>query len=254
MRFTLNGEQLELLPEDVQRRLRDVSPEPVRRYGVNVGSGFYPVKQAFEAATGIPRSRFTTQVARRHLAALGFEPVATDHQHLTVTTSAERAFSSERPRADTAEPFADNGDWHTEARVQAMVMTHLEHRGWTIKSFADTASREPGIDIVAERGTDLLAIEVKGFPGRSYADPRRKDEKKRARPSTQAKGWYGRAVLAAMLTRSHMPQARSVIALPDFPRYRDLFRDTAESLQKCGIEVWWVGKEGGVTPWTGRNR
>lgn len=101
-------------------------------------------------------------------------------------------------------------------------MAHLQHDGWVITSFADTASREPRIDIVATRNADTLAIEVKGFPGRNYADPRRQGEKKRAQPSTQAKGWYGRAVLVAMLTRSRMPQARSVIALPDFPRYRSL--------------------------------
>jgi hypothetical protein len=182
MRFTLNGEQFELSPEEVLGRLSGVSPEPVRQYCVKVGSGFYPVKQAFEVASGVPRSRFTTQVAKRHLAALGFEPIAIDRQHRTVTTSVERTSSSGRRHADATGPSADNGDWHTEALVQAMVMVHLENRGWTIKSFANTASREPGIDIVAERGTDTLAIEVKGFPGRGYADPRRKGEKKRAQP------------------------------------------------------------------------
>jgi hypothetical protein len=106
MRFTLNGEQLELSLEDVHRRLRDISPEPLRQYGVKVGSGFYPVKQAFEVATGVPRSRFTTQVARRHLAALGFEPVAVDHQHLTMTTRAEPASSSGRRRAGATGPSA----------------------------------------------------------------------------------------------------------------------------------------------------
>jgi hypothetical protein len=93
----------------------------------------------------------------------------------------------------------------------------------------------------------VLAIEVKGFPGRDFADLRRVNEKKKAHPSGQAKGWYGSAVLAAMLTRSKMSHARSIIALPDFPRYRNLFRETAESLEKCGIELWWVTEEGGVT-------
>lgn len=65
---------------------------------------------------------------------------------------------------------------------------------------ADTASRERGIDIVAEREAGTLAIEVKGFPSRGFADPRRVNEKKKAHPSAQATGWYGRAVLEAMLT------------------------------------------------------
>jgi len=119
--------------------------------------------------------------------------------------------------------------------------------GWQIVSEADAASRQPGIDIVAAREAEELAIEVKGFPGRGFADPRRAHEHKRAHPSGQAKGWYGRAILAAMLTRSRRPHARSVIALPDFPRYRDLFEETAGSLQKCSIEVWWISEDGDVT-------
>jgi Holliday junction resolvase-like predicted endonuclease len=128
-----------------------------------------------------------------------------------------------------------------------MVVAHLVREGWQIVSQADTASRQRGIDIVAAREPEELAIEVKGFPGRGFADPRRAEERKRAQPSTQAKGWYGRAILAAMLTRSRMPHCRSVIALPDFPRYRDLFKETAGSLQKCSIEVWWVSEDGDVT-------
>lgn len=54
MRFTLtNGRQFELTAMDVQDRLHDVSPEPVQEYGVQIGLR-YPVKQTFEAATGVP--------------------------------------------------------------------------------------------------------------------------------------------------------------------------------------------------------
>jgi hypothetical protein len=77
VRFTLNGQQFELTAKDVQDRLRAVSPEPVQEYGVQIGLVRYPVKQALEAATGVSRRKFTTQVARRQLAALDFEIVAT---------------------------------------------------------------------------------------------------------------------------------------------------------------------------------
>jgi hypothetical protein len=50
-----------------------------------------------------------------------------------------------------------------------------------------------------------------------------------------------------MLTRTRRPNARSVIALPDCLKYRDLFRETAGSLAECGIEVWWVSQSGDVT-------
>jgi hypothetical protein len=70
MRFTLNSQQLELNAADVRRKLRDLSPEPLHQYAVRVDSVLYPVKQAFEAATGVTRREFTTETARRHFVAL----------------------------------------------------------------------------------------------------------------------------------------------------------------------------------------
>ena len=199
MRFTLNGQPFELTAADVQDRLRNVSPEPVHEYGVQIDLVRYPVKQAFEAATGVPRRRFTTQVARRQLTALNFEIVA-GRRSAAVCPEGNAARRVE-PATLGAEPSASGGDWHTETRVQAMVVAYLVRDGWQIMSVADTARRERGIDVIAARQADTLAIEVKGFPGRGFADPRRRDEKKRAHPNGQATGWYGRAILAAMLTR-----------------------------------------------------
>lgn len=121
MRFTVNGRQLELTAEDVRRGLRDVRPEPVHQYAIQVGSARYPVKQVFEVVAGVPRSGFTTQVARRVLAAVGFDVVVGRSQLRT----------EEIPRADvgdvavpgTAIPPGE-GDWHAEARVQAMLIGH----------------------------------------------------------------------------------------------------------------------------------
>jgi Holliday junction resolvase-like predicted endonuclease len=246
IQFTVNGHRVELTADEVRHRLRDIRPEPVHQYSVQVGSRVYPVKQAFAAATGIPRSVFTTQAARRHLAALGFE-VAPDRSARRPQPPAGLIMPGTQASATAAGQSASTGDWHTEAKVQAMAVAHLVREGWQIVSEADTASRQRGIDLVTMRENEELAIEVKGFPGRGFADPRRAGERKRTRPSTQATGWYGRAILAAMLTRSRRPYARSVIALPDFPRYRDLFTETARSLQKCNIEVWWVSQDGDVT-------
>jgi len=41
-------------------------------------------------------------------------------------------------------------------------------------------------------------------------------------------------------------QGASVVALPDFPRYRDLHAETAGSLAAANIEVWWVDQAGAV--------
>jgi hypothetical protein len=49
-----------------------------------------------------------------------------------------------------------------------------------------------------------------------------------------------------MRLRSRNPTWRSVIALPDFGRYRDLYAETPGSLAAAGVEVWWVDESGGV--------
>jgi hypothetical protein len=105
-------------------------------------------------------------------------------------------------------------------------------------------------DVVASGDGQTVGIEVKGFPSRAYADPARAGETKRTSASTQAGHWYSQAVLAAMRLRGKKPAWRSVIVLPDFPRYRDLHAETVGSLAAAQIEVWWVDKKGALhRPW-----
>ncbi|WP_406051336.1 hypothetical protein [Kribbella sp. NBC_00889] len=137
-------------------------------------------------------------------------------------------------------------EWHSEATIQSMLVTALATDGWSILSVANTATKEHGVDVIASRDGRTIGIEVKGFPSRAYANPARAGEQKRTSPSTQAGHWYAQAVLAAMRLRSKEPAWRSVIALPDFPRYRDLHSETAGSLEAAGIEVWWVDRTGAL--------
>ena len=73
IQFRLNGQRYELAREDVEIRLTDVAPDAIRKHAVRINDTWYPAIQAFEVATGIPRSEFISHTARRHLAALGFE-------------------------------------------------------------------------------------------------------------------------------------------------------------------------------------
>ncbi len=134
-----------------------------------------------------------------------------------------------------------------EADVQASVVAALTAAGWAIRSVANTATKEHGIDVIAEREGQTIGVEVKGFPGLGYADPARSDQRKRTRPSSQAVHWYSQAILAAMRLRTKHPEWRSVIALPDHPRYRTLHTETAGSLAAAAIDVWWVDTAGDVS-------
>ena len=252
IRFTLNGQRYELSREDVESRLADVAPDAIRKHAVRVNGTWFPAIQAFEVATGVPRSEFISHTARRHLAALGFEIAGEIESRTTSTTAGPALTPPSAPlpatglRRDVSAPVEHGGEWHTEANVQAALVTALAGEGWRILSVANTATKEHGIDVIASRDGQTAGVEVKGYSSRGYADPARAGEVKRTSPSTQAGHWYSQAVLAAMRLRGKEPQWHSVIALPDFPRYRDLHAETAGSLAAAQIEVWWVDQAGAV--------
>lgn len=240
--FVLNGDGHELTREQVETQLRGVEPELVRKHAVRVNGTWYPVRQAFERAVGVSRLDFVSRTARRHLAALGFEIHGDIEPRITGSTVQRMLVPS-----SLASPSGADGEcWHTEANVQAAVVTALAADGWRIISVANTATKEHGIDVEAVRDGEEVGVEVKGFPSRQYADPARRAEAKRTQPSTQAGHWYAQAVLAAMRLRTKRPRLRSVVALPDFPRYRQLFEETRSSLQAAQIELWWVAPDGSM--------
>ena len=153
-----------------------------------------------------------------------------------------------RPLAQPAQPSRPRAslEGRTELAVQAQLVTYLGANGWTILRVADTASKERGIDVVAAKNGITLACEVKGYPSRNYADPRRAGELKPTSPSVQARHWYAQAVLSSMLTLDAYPGYRPTIVLPDAETYRSLYRRTWPSLGQVGIGVWFVGSDGSV--------
>lgn len=235
--FTLNGIQHELARATVSARLTETTPEVILKHAVRVNATWFPVMQAFETATGIPRADFKSRAARRHLATLGYEI----RGEISPRASAPRDESAMSPVT-----LADES-WHTEENVQAEIVTWLASHGWQILSVANTATREHGIDVVASRGDEAVGVEVKGYPSRGYADPARAGEAKRTSPSTQASHWYGQALLAAMRLRGKQPDIHSVIALPDFPRYRALYAETKTPLDAARITIWWVDSLKAIT-------
>ncbi|GAB3488165.1 hypothetical protein [Flexivirga lutea] len=242
VRFILNGRPVELSRSQVEDRLKAVAPDPIRTHAVRINAVLFPVRQAFEVGSGISRDEFTSHTARRHLAALGFElhgEIASRNVHFEESPSAAAV--------ESPKPVVRDETWHTEANVQAAVVRALATDDWRILSVANTATKERGVDVIAERRGRTVGMEVKGFPSRNYADAGRASERKPTQPSTQAGHWYAGALLAAMRLRGREPAWSSVIALPNFPRYRDLHAQTAGSLAAAKIEVWWVSEDGEVT-------
>ena len=171
--------------------------------------------------------------------------VLADHTPESVVSATSTSGSASSDSESCTTPQSTS-EWHTEANVQALLVTALATDGWRILSVANTATKEHGIDVIASRDAQTFGVEVKGFPSRAYADPARAAERKPTSPSTQAGHWFSQAVLAAMRLREKEPTWRSVIALPDFPRYRALHSETVGSLAAAGIEVWWVDQTGSL--------
>lgn len=130
--------------------------------------------------------------------------------------------------------------------MQATLVDWLVDQHWQIISTANTATKEHGVDVIAARGATTAGFEVKGYPSRSYADPRRAHEIKKTAPSNQASHWFAQAILAAMRLRGREPAWVSAIALPDFRRYRDLYAHTSRSLLAAEIEVYWARSDGTI--------
>ncbi len=242
MRFVLNGQAHDLDAAHVEAALSSVAPEPVREFGVRVNGTVYPVKQALAVVLGVPRTDFQSQTARRHLTSLGFEVLGTP-----TSRSAPHPVSS-LGRAGTAPAAAPTVDdphgWPWEGHVQSLFAAYLHSQGWLVTAMADTATKAPGVDLLASKEGRRVGAEVKGFPSVGYADPRRASETKKTQPSTQAGHWFSQALMKALMLLDSHPGHESLMVLPDYPRYRDLAQRTRRGRGAAGVHVVFVGADG----------
>ena len=146
----------------------------------------------------------------------------------------------EEPMMASASPDG----WPQEAAVQSALVGWLARHGSDILRVADTATRERGTDIVASSDGVKLLIEVKGYPGTTYARGPMAGQPKPTAPSLQARHWLADALLKAMRLRGGDEEARVVIAMPDVPRYRSLLSEIDGSLERARIEAWLVESSG----------
>lgn len=72
MRFTVNGQVLDLTREEIVARIRGLDPDPIRLHAVNIEGVWYPVKQVFAQVSGLDVADFNTNHARSILKRLGF--------------------------------------------------------------------------------------------------------------------------------------------------------------------------------------
>lgn len=131
--------------------------------------------------------------------------------------------------------------WPWEGAVQQSFVDALERAGWVVTATADTAVKARGVDVLARKGSRRLGAEVKGWPGTTYADPRRAEDRKPTQPSTQAGHWFAQALMKAIMLLDSHPGSESLVVLPDgHARYDDLARRTASGRASAGVHVVFV--------------
>jgi hypothetical protein len=155
-------------------------------------------------------------------------------------------------RVAQREPSSTASEWAWEGNVQSRVATHLAATGWSIIRVADTAQRERGVDIIAERDGQRLLVEVKGWPSTTYARGEHAGQPKPTQPGLQATHWFDEGV-TTLIRRGIEPGSRLALALPDMPRYRTLLAEADWALDRLDITVYLVTADGAVEMWKQEN-
>jgi hypothetical protein len=124
----------------------------------------------------------------------------------------------------------DNHEWFWEGNVQEAVVRFLKQQNYTIASTANTSTKERGKDIVAYQGESPLWITVKGYPKGTA----------RTRPSLQAGHWFKQAIFDIIKYRIENSEAELGLALPDYPRYRNMVEQIKWFQQVVNFNYFWV--------------
>jgi hypothetical protein len=143
--------------------------------------------------------------------------------------------------AESKSPEADadgvEKPWFWEGIVQSAVVEYLRRAGYQIRSFANTASRQQGKDVIAVAPTGkTLWISAKGYPVGSAKTP----------APTQARHWFADALFDLILWHGEDDSVSLGLALPKQETYRKLVARTDWFLSTVRNCIYWVDQDGSV--------
>ncbi|NEX63351.1 hypothetical protein [Noviherbaspirillum galbum] len=150
------------------------------------------------------------------------------------------------PRPLLPSSLVEGRPWHWEGNVQILLGQYLDREGWHIQRFADTESKEAGIDLEAVRNGRHVLFEVKGFPTTVYDHGANRGQAKITSPSSQARQWYSHAMLKMLMLLEQHPDKEIALCFPDFMTYRRLIHGTRTSLHALKVSVYLVTESGEV--------
>jgi hypothetical protein len=152
------------------------------------------------------------------------------------TTGASPAGNSS-PEPPMTPVLQKDRPWYWEGHVQATIVSHLVGAGWRITQAMSTASKAPGIDVVATRDGHELWVTVKGYPQATA----------RTAAPTQARHWFAEAMLDVVRYRTKRPDAGLAVGLPaGFACYLNLAQSVEWLHRSAPFTFYWVGEDEAV--------
>lgn len=136
-------------------------------------------------------------------------------------------------------------DWFWEGNIQERLAKYLEDKGFTV-TVTDTSSKSRGIDISATRNSDVLLVEVKGYPSNKYMDGSKQGQLKKTPPTLQAHHWFSDVFFSVIRRKNKFPHSNIAIGLPEFSRYLDSIEEAKWAFEKLGIRVFIVKSNGEI--------
>jgi hypothetical protein len=137
---------------------------------------------------------------------------------------------------ESQDHLAEDENWFWEGNVQSRVISYLVTQGYQIRSAADTASHQQGIDIVAEKNGKSFWVSVKGYPRGTT----------KTAPSVQAGHWFKQAIFDMIAYRERDKQVPLAVAFPDYPRYRSMANKITWLKPVANFYYFWVKESGEV--------
>lgn len=137
-------------------------------------------------------------------------------------------------QTSTSPSTVEGRPWYWEGNIQAALVRHLVGSGYSIVSVSDTATREAGKDVVAEKpGTGRLLVSVKGYPDKSR--------------HVQARHWFAGALFDLVLYRDEEPRATLALAFPDgYVTFKNLAKRVTWLRNTLPFNIYWVRSDSSV--------
>ena len=136
-------------------------------------------------------------------------------------------------------------DWFWEGNVQEKLAKHFENQGYKV-TVANTLAKSRGIDILAQKDTDEILIEVKGYPSDKYVDGINQGQTKKTQSILQAHHWFSDDFFSVVRRKYKSQKSSVAIGLPESPRYLRLIEEAKWALEKLRIRIFIVTSTGEV--------